>query len=118
MALMDWATHVLQWRGQREAIWQHGANPQRSSQFGLFSATREHEGGIVSNRRSACYGEFVSKPCTHRPSHNGSGTCTKSGMCSVCNQAYSFIIWNVLKEHENILCMLSNGNIVQYTWNE
>ena len=77
MALMIWATHVLQWREQKEARWQHGANPQHSSQFGLFSATREHEGGIVSNRRSACYGEFVSKPCTHRPSHNGSGTCTK-----------------------------------------
>ena len=88
MALMDWATHVLQWRGQREAIWRHGANPQRSSQFGLFSATREHEVGIASNRRSACYGEFVSKPCTHRPSHNGSGTCTKSGVCFVYNQAY------------------------------
>jgi hypothetical protein len=33
--------------------------------------------GIASNRRSACYGEFVSKPCTHRPSHNGSEICTK-----------------------------------------
>ena len=38
---------------------------------------REHEVGIASNRRSACYGEFVSKPCTHRPSHNGNEICTK-----------------------------------------
>ena len=31
MALMGWATHVLQWRTQRDARWQHGANPQLSS---------------------------------------------------------------------------------------
>jgi hypothetical protein len=36
---------------------QIGANPQKSSQFGLFSATREHEGGITSNRGSARHGE-------------------------------------------------------------
>jgi len=81
MALMGWATHVLQWRGQREAIWRHGANPQLSSQSGLFSATREHEVGIASNRKSARYGESVSSLCTHRPSHNGSEICTKSEQC-------------------------------------
>ena len=27
MALMGWATHVLQWRKQKVAIWWHGANP-------------------------------------------------------------------------------------------
>ena len=31
MALMDWATHVLQWRSQKEAMMQIGANPQKSS---------------------------------------------------------------------------------------
>ena len=39
--------------------------------FGLYTATRIHEGGITSNRRPACYGEIVPRPCTHRPSHAG-----------------------------------------------
>ena len=41
-------------------------------QFGLESATRLHEAGIASNRRSACFGEYVPGSCTHRPSHHGS----------------------------------------------
>lgn len=69
---MSWATHVLQWRLQKEAIVKAGAKPQKSSQFGLQSETRLYEVGIASNRRSACYGEFVLRPCTHRPSHAGS----------------------------------------------
>jgi hypothetical protein len=28
----------------------------------------EHEVGIASNRKSACYGEYVNKSGTHRPS--------------------------------------------------
>ncbi len=72
MALMGWATHVLQWQLQRAATPRGGANPKKLSQFGLFSATREHEAGIASNRRTACYGEYVPGPCTHRPSHHGS----------------------------------------------
>src|SRR5262245_8641419 len=43
------------------------------SQFGLESATRLHEAGIASNRRSACCGEYVPGSCTHRPSHHESG---------------------------------------------
>ncbi len=42
------------------------------SQSGLQSATRLHEVGIASNRRSARYGEYVPGPCTHRPSHHPS----------------------------------------------
>ena len=42
------------------------------SQFGLFSATREHEAGIASNRGSECRGEYVPGSCTHRPSHHES----------------------------------------------
>ena len=42
------------------------------SQFGLESAIRLHEGGIASNRGSACRGEYVPGPCTHRPSHHES----------------------------------------------
>src|ERR1700733_215601 len=41
-------------------------------QFGLESATRLHEAGIASNRGSACRGEYVPGPCTHRPSRHGS----------------------------------------------
>ena len=52
MALMARATHVLQWGGQREAIPRGGANLKTLSQFGLESATRLHEAGIASNRRS------------------------------------------------------------------
>jgi hypothetical protein len=43
------------------------------SQFGLKSATRLHEVGIASNRRSARCGEYVPGSCTHRPSHHESG---------------------------------------------
>ena len=46
--------------------------PKTRSQFGLQSATRLHEGGIASNRGSACHGEYVPGPCTHRPSHHES----------------------------------------------
>ena len=34
--------------------------------------TRLREAGIASNRGSACRGEYVSGPCTHRPSHHES----------------------------------------------
>src|ERR687886_1240543 len=72
MPLMAWATTVLQWRRQRDARVRAPANLEKPSQFGLFSATREHEVGIASNRGSACRGEYVPGPCTHRPSHHGS----------------------------------------------
>ena len=55
---------------QREA--RQGANPKKLSQFRLQAATRLHEVGIASNRGSACRGEYVPGPCTHRPSHHGS----------------------------------------------
>ncbi|EEX74021.1 hypothetical protein GCWU000323_01937 [Leptotrichia hofstadii F0254] len=53
MPLMIWATHVLQWPVQRAAKRQRPANLQSRSKFGLKSATRLHEAGIASNRRSA-----------------------------------------------------------------
>jgi hypothetical protein len=46
--------------------------PQTGSQFGSEAATRLREVGIASNRRSACCGEYVPGPCTHRPSHHES----------------------------------------------
>ena len=57
---------------QREARQRCGANPKKSSQFRLQAATRLHEVGIASNRGSACRGEYVPGPCTHRPSHHES----------------------------------------------
>ena len=54
------------------------ANPQKRSQFGLQAATRLHEAGIASNRGSACHGEYVPGPCTHRPSHHESREHPKS----------------------------------------
>jgi hypothetical protein len=44
---------------------------KKLSQFGLSSATRGHEGGIASNRETACYGESVTKLSTYRPSDHG-----------------------------------------------
>ena len=52
-------------------------NSESPSQFGLKSATRLHEAGIASNRGSACRGEYVPGPCTHRPSHHESRKCPK-----------------------------------------
>ena len=37
--------------------------PKTASQFGLQAATRLHEAGIASNRRSACCGEYVPGSC-------------------------------------------------------
>ena len=47
-------------------------NSKTTSQFRLQAATRLHEVGIASNRGSACRGEYVPGPCTHRPSHHES----------------------------------------------
>ncbi len=46
--------------------------PKSRSQFGLQAATRLHEVGVASNRRSAHCGEYVPGPCTHRPSRHES----------------------------------------------
>jgi hypothetical protein len=75
---MSRATHVLQWPVQRGANPRGGANPKNRSQFGLQAATRLHEVGIASNRRSAYCGEYVPGPCTHRPSHHPSWMHQKS----------------------------------------
>ena len=52
--------------------------PKSRPQFGSQSATRLREVGIASNRGSACHGEYVPGPCTHRPSHHGSRLLQKS----------------------------------------
>ena len=53
-------------------------NSKTTSQFRLQAATRLHEVGIASNRESACHGEYVPGPCTHRPSNHESWECPKS----------------------------------------
>lgn len=57
-------------KGQR--IREEEPIPKNASQSGLQSATRLHEVGIASNSGSACQGECVPGPCTHRPSSHGS----------------------------------------------
>ncbi len=52
--------------------------PENVAQFGLQAATRLHEAGIASNRGSACRGEYVPEPCTHRPSSHESWEGPKS----------------------------------------
>ena len=64
MAFMSRATHTLQWPVQSVAKPRGGANPESWSQFGLQAATRLHEVGIASNRRSAHCGEYVLESCT------------------------------------------------------
>jgi hypothetical protein len=51
---------------------------QSRSQLGLGAATRPHERGVASNRRSAHCGEYVPGPCTHRPSRHESWRRLKS----------------------------------------
>ena len=52
--------------------------PQSRPQFGSEAATRLREVGVASNRGSACRGEYVPGPCTHRPSHHPSRLHPKS----------------------------------------
>ena len=46
--------------------------PKSWPQLELQAATRLHELGVASNRRSAHCGEYVPGDCTHRPSRHGS----------------------------------------------
>ena len=51
--LTPWATHVLQWPINKGSPTREGEPiPKTRSQFGLQAATRLHEVGITSNRRS------------------------------------------------------------------
>jgi len=53
MTFISRATHTLQWSVQWVAKPRGGANPESRPQFRLQSATRLHEAGVASNRRSA-----------------------------------------------------------------
>jgi hypothetical protein len=69
-ALGDTRTTMVGTKGSDPA--RESESHQTQPQFRLQAATRLHEVGIASNRRSAYCGEFVPGPCTHRPSHHGS----------------------------------------------
>eukprot|EP00963_Diacronema_lutheri_P014724 scaffold3835_cov11472-Pavlova_lutheri.AAC.2 len=59
MPLTPWATHVLQWPGQRDATLQR-----------LQLACMKSESLVIAGQQYG--GESVPGPCTHRPSHHGS----------------------------------------------
>ena len=56
------------------------ANLETISQLGLLAVTRRHERGIPSNRVSSPHGEYVSAPCTHRPSLHPSLALVRRGL--------------------------------------
>ena len=55
-----------------------------------WSCNRLHEVGIASNRGSECHGEYVPGPCTHPPSHHGSGVAKEVGSLTFGRGAYHF----------------------------
>ena len=61
------ATMVITKRG-KNVSW---SKTKKIIKSGLFSATREYEVGIASNRKSERYGEKVPGSCTYRPSRSG-----------------------------------------------
>ena len=57
--LIPWATHVLQWRVQRDAISQDGANPHKarlSSDWSLQLDSMKPESLVIVNQ--PCHGEY------------------------------------------------------------
>ena len=55
-------------KGSEGAIW---SKSLKVTSVRIALCNSVHEVGIASNRRSACYGEYVLGPCTHRPSRHG-----------------------------------------------
>jgi hypothetical protein len=71
--LILWATHVLQWRGQREAKPRGGADPKktlRNTDCRLQPAYMKSESLVIAGQPNC--GEYVPGPCTHRPSRHPS----------------------------------------------
>jgi len=52
MTIIKGANHVLHYKKQKETSIQKGVNLEIFIIYGLFSATRKHEVGIVSNHLS------------------------------------------------------------------
>ena len=73
MALMSWATHMLQWLIQWVAKPRGGANPIKvnlSSDCRLKLACMKLESLVIVGQQY--HGEYVPGPFTHRPSHHES----------------------------------------------
>ena len=72
VALTCRATHVLQWPVQTVANPRGEANPKagRSPDWGLQLDPMKSESLVIANQNVAVN---TSRPCTHRPSHHGSG---------------------------------------------
>ncbi len=67
--LTPWAAHVVQWDRQW-AKPQGGGNPNKrslSSDWGLKFDPMKPESLVIADQ--LCGDEYVSKACTHRPSH-------------------------------------------------
>ncbi|MEN9614540.1 MAG: hypothetical protein RLZZ347_847 [Candidatus Parcubacteria bacterium] len=77
--LIPWATHVIQWLLQRDAIPKGGANRYKSSPSsdrGLQLDLLKLESLVITGQLYC--GEYVLKSCTHRPSTQGSWERPKS----------------------------------------
>ena len=81
-----------------------------SPQFRLRAATRPHEVGIGSNRRSAGCGEYVLGSCTHRPSSQQSWRRLNPLFLGFRNGTF-ICMYYVLKSHK------SNALYIGYTIN-
>lgn len=69
MTLINWATHVLQYFLQKEAIMRIRANLQKKIKYELQIETYLYEVGIVSNRKLVRYGESQYLSSVHTARH-------------------------------------------------
>jgi len=80
--LMPWATRMIQWPLQQDAMPRGGANPYKdgpSSDWSLQLDSMKPESLVIAGQPYR--GEYVLKSCTHRPSRQGSRECPKSNFC-------------------------------------
>ena len=71
--LIPWATHVIQWLLQRDAMGRPGANRNKSSpssDWSLQLDSMKLESLVIAGQLYC--GEYVLELCTHRPSTQGS----------------------------------------------
>ena len=82
--LIPWATHVIQWTLQRDAMQQCGANRKKdvlSSDWGLQLDPMKLDLLVITGQPYC--GEYVLKSCTHRPSTQGSQEYPKPALVAV-----------------------------------
>lgn len=74
------------------------------SKFRLFSVSREYEGGIASNHKIECYGEYIPDLCTHRPSRHG--------IWYIWKNNYYLSIFNIFIIIDNLIINIKEINII------